>query len=226
MRPIEITPLAQGGPAEQSEAQALLGEFSALLRRIGPSAASCPPGFFVSSQISNANAAPPSLGLFLETYQARLLLPVELPAIAEACDHAAHGRVRELLALDRRLAEEPLLQRFADGSRQAGRAQLERLRPLRDDRTLRRYLAAVDAGEAQGWHTLVFGIMLAIYSWPLRQGLLHFGRETMAGLALAASAAPDSSAQVGDQMLEALFAQMPAAIDDLIARQDIRLAVA
>ncbi len=40
-------------------------------------------------------------------------------------------------------------------------------------------------GQAHGWHTLVYGIMLAVYSWPLRQGLMHYARETMGGLALA-----------------------------------------
>ena len=43
-------------------------------------------------------------------------------------------------------------------------------RPLRDQRLVQRYLTAVEQGEAQGWHTLVYGLTLAVYSLPLRQG--------------------------------------------------------
>ena len=42
--------------------------------------------------------------------------PIESPAIARACRHAARGEFRELLALDAQLASEPLLQPFADGN--------------------------------------------------------------------------------------------------------------
>ncbi|HWD17959.1 MAG TPA: urease accessory UreF family protein [Verrucomicrobiae bacterium] len=159
---------------EQSEAAALLGEFSALLRRLGPGA----PALYGA----DAQA-------YLEAYQSQVLIPIELPAIARAAMFAARGQAREFLLLDAQLADEPLLQPFADGSRQMGRLQLESLRPLRDERLARRYRAAVASGEAQGWHTVVFGLILAIYSWPLRQGLLHYGCETLAGLA-ASSGAP------------------------------------
>jgi len=162
------------GVAEQGEAIALLGEFSALLRRLG------------SPSVDHATAHG-----FLNAYQSSVLAPIELPAIARAFQHAARGQWRELLALDAQLSAEPLLQPFADGSRQIGRLQLERLRPLRDERLTQRYLAAVESGQANGWHTVVYGIMLAIYSWPLRQGLIHYGRETISGLAtVSGDAAP------------------------------------
>jgi urease accessory protein UreF len=169
--------------AEQSEAEVLLGEFSALLRRLG----------------SPDLAAPRDASLFLTTYQTTVLEAIELPAIARAYQHAALGQARELLALDAELAGEPLLKPFAEGSQQIGRAQLERLRPLRDERVAQRYLAAVESGQARGWHTLVYGIILAVYSWPLRQALMHYAHETISGLAGAADAAP----QMDDARLRA-----------------------
>jgi hypothetical protein len=172
---------------EQGEAAALLGEFAALLQRLG-SPTNVPNG--------RAAVAPSTL---LDTYQTRVLAPIELPAIARASLHAARGEWREILLLDSQLATEPLLAPFADGSRQIGRVQLERLRPLRDERVARRYLAAVESGQAHGWHTIVYGIMLAVYSWPLRQGLIHYGRQTIAGLAAAVggASAPDDTALRG-----------------------------
>jgi hypothetical protein len=160
------------GAAEQGEAAALLGEFSALLRALGSP----------SVEISVRPAQ------FLAAYQTNVLGPIELPAVVRAHQHASRGEFRELLELDAQLAAEPLLQPFAEGSWRVGRMQLERLRPLRDERLIQRYLAAVEAGRARGWHTVVYGIILAIYSWPLRQSLIHYGRETMSGLAGASRA--------------------------------------
>jgi len=43
---------------------------------------------------------------------------------------------------------------------------------------VQRYLGAVEAGVAHGWHTLVYGLTLEIYSLPLRQGLLGYAQQT------------------------------------------------
>ncbi|MBX3747729.1 MAG: hypothetical protein KF833_20670 [Verrucomicrobiae bacterium] len=115
----------------------------------------------------------PALRAFLERYRDRMLMAVELPAIRQAYDHAMRGEVRELVALDRSLAGQLGRSAFADASRHTGRMQLRRVRPLRQ-RTLQRYLGAVERGEATGWHMVVFGVLLALFSMPLRQGLVHF----------------------------------------------------
>ena len=120
----------------------------------------------------------PSLRDFLRNYHLRILLPFELPAIQGAHRHAARREVRELVALDQQLAGEPLLQNFAAASRRIGQGQLQKLRPLRDERTVQRYLFAVETGQAHGWHTLVYGLTLAVYSLPLRQGLLGYAHQT------------------------------------------------
>ena len=120
-----------------------------------------------------------SLKTFLRHYQTKILFPLELPAIEAAHGHASRNELRELVALDQQLAAEQSLQNFAAPSRRVGQAQLQKLRPLRDQRVVQRYLNAVESGSAHGWHTLVYGLTLAIYSLPLRQGLLGYAHQTM-----------------------------------------------
>ncbi len=120
----------------------------------------------------------PDLRNFLLHYRDLILKPLELPAIYRAYGHARRHEVRELVAFDQELAAEPVFRSLASASRLVGQRQLLRLRPLRDDRTVQRYLAAVDAGAAQGWHTLAYGLTLAVYSLPLRQGLLGYAGQT------------------------------------------------
>jgi urease accessory protein UreF len=123
---------------------------------------------------------------FLARYRDRLLARVELPAIREAYELAADGKARELIELDRRLASQFGRSAFTEASRFAGRLQLRRLRPLRNA-TLQRYLHAVESGEASGWHLVVFGLLLALFSLPLRQGLAHYAVKTQLGLLESAS---------------------------------------
>jgi urease accessory protein UreF len=123
----------------------------------------------------------PSLQNFLEAYRTQVLTPVELPAIVAAYQHAARGEVKELVALDRRLAEDAAIRKFAAASCRVGQRQLSKLRPMRDQRVVQRYLAAIDTGEARGWHTLVYGVALAMFSLPLRQGLQNYIEQTARG---------------------------------------------
>jgi urease accessory protein UreF len=129
----------------------------------------------------------PSFRRFLHDYQKQILLPIELPAIQRAFDHACRHEVRELVRLDRELAEEPVLKPFAEASRRVGQCELRKLRPLRDERVARRYLEAVESCEAHAWHTLVYGLTLALYSMPLRQGLLGYGFQTTRGFVYSAA---------------------------------------
>jgi len=48
---------------------------------------------------------------------------------------------------------------------------------------VQRYLAAVDDGRAQGWNPIVFGVALASFNLPYRQGLLHYAGALLRGLA-------------------------------------------
>jgi urease accessory protein UreF len=197
-----------------SEAECLLGDFRALLQQVGS------PGFLpepLNPFWSAAVDRPTALGPFLEAYLAQLLLPLELPAIVEACGHARHGELRELLAQDDRLTTPLLPTPFAAPSRRMGRLQLARLRPLRDHRFIQRYLAAVESGSAHGWHTLVYGITLAVFSLPLRQGLLHYSRETLSALATAAGRSRSIGEWELDQILSPVFVRLPGAVESALA---------
>jgi urease accessory protein UreF len=193
----------------------LPGDFSALLQQLGSPdvwirlPAPLPP----SGEIRTGR----ELLAFLEFYQTRLLAPLELPAITRAHSLAARGHLRELLALDRELEAIPWLPPFASASRRIGRAQLERLRPLRDERIVRRYLAAVESGDVAGWHTLVYGITLAVYSKALRQGLLLYARTALSGLALAAGPPSGLDRPARVEILETCYALLPAAIELTLA---------
>lgn len=122
-----------------------------------------------------------ALRKFLRVYLERILFPHELPAIRRAYQHIRRNELRELIAYDQALATELPLPDFADASRRVGQAQLEKLRPLRDERVVQRYLAAVENQQAHAWHTLVYGMTLVLYSLPLRQGLLGYAHQTTRG---------------------------------------------
>ena len=120
-----------------------------------------------------------TLRRFLAGYRDQILVPVELPAILAAHGHATRNELRELLALDRELGRDPRLKEFRAASAAVGRRQLAKLRPLRDQRFVQRYLRAVENAKAHGWHTLIFGVFLAQYSLPLRQGLVLYGQRIL-----------------------------------------------
>jgi urease accessory protein UreF len=156
------------------------------------------------------------LGEFLKRYTHELLLPCELPAIRRAFEHANGNELRELIAFDLEQGLSPGLRDFASASRRAGQEQLRRLKPLRDLRFIQRYLRAVDEGRAEAWHTLVFGVTLSVYSLPLRQGLLHYGAETLRGFVQLACRSITVSELVLQQMLEERFVELATAVDELL----------
>jgi urease accessory protein UreF len=212
MRPHEKSapPSAPGADAARSKAENLPGEFCALLRQIGSPDAASP--FWAASF-----GPPPALNQFLEDYLSCLLLPCELPAIVTACGHARRGQLRELLAQDRRLDQVLLTTPFAEPSRRTGWSHLARLRPLRDERLVQRYLAAVESGQAHGWHTVVYGLTLAVYSLPLRQGLLYYAQETLSGLAGAATRGAGGGESEWPRALDDLMERVPAAVEASLA---------
>jgi urease accessory protein UreF len=163
-----------------------------------------------------------SLRSFLRAYQSRILVPMELPIIHQAYLHSAGGRTRELIALDQQVAEAPGLRDLANASQRVGQAQLRRLRPLRDVRVLQRYLAAVEAGEATGWHTLVFGLTLSIYSVPLRQGLLGYSQQVIRGfIHTAATRFQVSAVEIGE-IVQELNSALPTALGTLLFLEGVQ----
>jgi urease accessory protein UreF len=160
----------------------------------------------------------PALREFLRCYHERILFPHELPAIRNAFVHASRHEVRELIALDQQLSCETALADFANASRRVGQAQLHRLRPLRDERVVQRYLHATDQGEAHGWHTLVYGLTLVLYSLPLRQGLLGYAHQTTRGFIHAAARSLDVTEARCRELFDELCEPLPAAVEALLGK--------
>jgi urease accessory protein UreF len=207
---INQTTLAQQVVAE------FLGDLAPLAERIGSSeglvalsGATCSPRFEKVHDLT-------SLCCFVRDYHSRLLVPRELPAIWRARAHADRYEVKELIELDQCLASEPLLREFADASERIGKRQLNLLRPLRDQRLVQRYLRAVQAGEAHGWHTLVYGLILSLYSLPLRQGLLSYARQTTRGFVCAAARRLQLSDITCQELANNLASGLPSAVQSLL----------
>ena len=129
----------------------------------------------------------PALREFLVDYCSQKLGPEEFPAIVQAWEAGSKNHIRELLNFDRELASNKQLKEFEVASRAVGKRQLNRMRPLKDMRVIQKYRDAVNEGTAHGWHTVVYGLVLSTYSLPLRQGLLHYGRQTLGGFIHAAA---------------------------------------
>lgn len=165
-------------------------------------------------------ASLPALREFLRCYHERVLVPHELPVIQAAFAHTSRHEIRELVALDQQLSRERALQDFAAASHRVGLAQLQKLRPLRDERAVQRYLHAVENGEAHGWHTLVYGLTLVLYSLPLRQGLLGYAHQTTRGFIHAAARSLKLTEADCRALFEELCEPLPAAVETLIAKDD------
>ena len=150
---------------------------------------------------------------FLIRYQNELLVPVELPTIMRAYTHACGNELREMIAFDQEQHLNPAFRDFGSASRRVGQAQLRRLKPLRDHRLVQRYLRAVDEGRADGWHTIVYGVTLSVYSLPLRQGLLHFSAETLRGFVQMACRSVEASESALTAMLNERFSELVSEIE-------------
>jgi urease accessory protein UreF len=196
-----------------SDAAEWLGDWHPLAEQLGSADGLLELGS-VSSQLRlgpvNSLAA---LRRFLRHYQSKILLPLELPVIRTAYSHALRHEARELVALDCQLAEGPMLATLAGASRRVGRGQLQKLRPLRDERLVQRYLHAVESGEAHGWHVLVYGMTLAVYSLPLRQGLLGYAHQCLRGFIYSAARALRLSERECRRLFDELGADLPAGVD-------------
>jgi len=119
---------------------------------------------------------------FLESHRDRVVIAVDWPVIIEAAEFTRLGRHRDLVELDRNYPVQHAGP-WTEASVRVGRRQLARLRACRDLRVVQRYLDAVEEGRAQAWNPIVFGVALAAFNLPYRQGLLHYAGTVLRGLA-------------------------------------------
>lgn len=207
-------------PQPQPESTELLGDWHPLVQQLGSTE-----GLVSFSTVShslqlNHVTDIRSLRQFLEAYQTHILVPFELPAIQRAFRHAARNETRELIAFDNEVASESILAPFASASRRVGQSQLKRFRPLRDVRLVQRYLRAVDSGLAHGWHTLVYGLTLAVYSLPVLQGLCSYERQTLMGFIHAVGPTLRLSEQDSRTLLEELSPALPRMAENLLGEDE------
>jgi urease accessory protein UreF len=81
---------------------------------------------------------------------------------------------------------------------------------------VQRYLRAVELGDAHGWHTLVYGLTLAIYSLPLRQGLLGYAHQTTRGFIYAAARTLQLSEHQCRELFDDVCRELPAAVGTVL----------
>lgn len=160
----------------------------------------------------------PALLKFLQLYRDEILVPHELPAIQMAYLCTAGNATRELIAYDKEIATKPVQKDFASASRRIGQAQLQRLRPLRDERVVQRYLHAVENGEANGWHTLVYGMTLTLYSLPLRQGLLGYAWQTIRSFIHAAARPLKLTEAQCQELLQVQCEPLPVVVEAMVMK--------
>lgn len=195
-----------------------------LLDRLGsPGLASLLPELAAFQSLTGPSQ--PQLLEYLENYRDNGLVAVEWPAVFAAFRLASQGRVRELLSLDLEFQMPPDFAELARASLQTGRMQLERLSPLRDQRLLQHYRKAVQAGQAKGWHAVVYGLFLSLYSLPLRQGMLRYAQIILRGLLESAARHHHFSQVQVSQALDQLESPLPSALETLLAHSSSSLIV-
>ncbi len=202
-----------------NDAAEWLGDFHPLAAQLGSA-----DGLAELGSVSASLQLPPvrdlrSLATFLAEYQQQILFPFELPTILAAHAHTSRHELRELIALDQDLAQEPILRQFAEASWRVGQTQIQKLRPLRDQRMVQRYLQAIEGNLAHGWHTLVYGLTLEIYSLPLRQGLLGYCHQTLRGFIYAAARRLKLSEHQCRELFDELAAPLPAGVENLLRQE-------
>jgi urease accessory protein UreF len=207
--------LSQLQKASAAEAD-LLGDLTPLLQRIGsPDGLASLAGTrdpLASLTVRTADG----LRSFITEYHSKILQPLELPAIQRAFVHTGRNELRELISFDQSLSRETALKNFASASRLVGLGQLQRLRPLRDQRFVQRYLAAVENGDANGWHTLVYGLTLAVYYLPLRPGLIGYAQRTTRGFIQSAARSLELPDADSDALDEELSARLRTVVEPLL----------
>lgn len=197
-----------------------MGDLSPLGEQIGSATGLNELGSVAAAISLCPNETQASIKQFIDRYREEVLFSIELPAICQAYLHASRSEVRELIEVDLQLSQEPSLESFSRPGQEIGRAQLQQLRPLRDQRLVQRYLAAVERGESPCWHTVVYGVILWHYSLPLRQGLLHYAQQTLNGFLQSAGNSADIPDNVQRQFWQETSAALPSLVDRVLTQNE------
>ena len=200
-------------PQPERNALSDAADFRALEEQLGsPDEATAISSAAFASALTDIRT-PDQLREFVAHFQAKTLAQDELPTILRAYNHARRNEAREIIALDRSLKDGFPSEALANASERVGRNQLRKMRGLKTERVVTKYWDAVYKKEAYGWHTVVFGVVLAVYSIPLRQGMNHYGQQTIRGFIEAGGASLKLRAPVINELESTLLADMPAIVE-------------
>jgi urease accessory protein UreF len=206
-------------PQPERNALSEAADWRALEEQLGsPDEATAINSAAFASTLTNIRTAE-QLRDFLTQFQNKTIAQDELPTILRAYNHARRNEVREIIELDRSLKESFPNEALANASERVGRNQLRKMRGLKTERVVTRYWDAVYKKEAHGWHTVVFGVVLAVYSIPLRQGLNHYGNQTIRGFLEAGAASLRLRAPEVNELESSLLADMPAIVERTLASE-------
>ena len=70
---------------------------------------------------------------------------------------------------------------------------------------------------ANAWHTIVYGVILSVYSLPLRQGLLSYAVQTTRGFVDSLARQKQFTEAECAQVLQECSAGYPSAIDGIVS---------
>jgi urease accessory protein UreF len=157
-----------------------------------------------------------SLRKFLVEYRNRLMVPIELPTIIQASLMVERGEFRELMDLDQSLSRKPEMKIFSESSRWIGQCHARTMRGMKDHRTVWRYCDAIRTKTAFGWHPVVYGVVLAAFSIPVRQGIVNYCEQVINGFADSAAARLDLGGKEVALMKTETIAEMALLIDHAI----------
>jgi urease accessory protein UreF len=189
-------------------------DFSSLFDQIGSADGLALCGIDAAPQMDQVRTFD-DLKAFLHDYCVNSLLAIELPLISKAYSLASGNQFSELIEFDKKLAADAQLKKFALASQRVGQMQLKRLRPLRDQRGLQRYIRAVDSNEVFAWHTLIYGVTLASFSIPLRQGLFGYCEQVISGFVNAAARNIPFSEVEGQNLVEEICRTIPKSMEQM-----------
>lgn len=157
-----------------------------------------------------------SLEKFLTKFRDEVLAAVDLPVICRAHQLASANQGVELISFDQEFGKRPQLGKLTLPSREAGKRQLKRMHPLRDHKVVQKYLRAHENGSAAGWHSIVYGLTMAVYAIPLRQALLNYSEKTISVMAESAMFSRQFSVLECQALVEKVLATLPAIVEQVL----------
>jgi urease accessory protein UreF len=83
---------------------------------------------------------------------------------------------------------------------------------------LQRYLDSLEKGDTPGTHLVVYGLLIWLYTLPLRQALLHYAQQTLHGFIESASGPLDIGDPERTRIWEQTVLPLPGSLENLLKK--------